>query len=273
MVGTMMLPSPRSDSWTYALGLYVTAMQAANRSKGTIKLHRYYLDKLSRSHRRPWEVALTDLSAMLAAYPSGASKKSARTVYRGFYRWAHGSGLIDVDPATALPPVSVPAGLPRPTPQLVAHRTMRDPDRRIALMAMLAGKLALRAMEIAVVHSDDLADGVLRVHGKGRKLRDIPVMDDELLTLLEEVDGYAFPGRIEGHLSPAVVSRYLSRAMGPNWTGHTLRHRALTEAYSATSDLLAVGLFAGHANTDTTKVYVKVSSAALRAAVRGAAAA
>lgn len=268
-----MLPSPRPDTWTHALSLYVTAMQAANRSPGTIRLHRYYLNRLRASHRHPWRVALDDLSAMLAGLPSAASKKSARTVYRGFYKWAHGSGLIESDPALALPPVSVPAGLPRPTPQLVAHRAMRDPDRRLALMSMLAGKLAMRAMEIAVVHSDDLADGVLRVHGKGGKLRDIPVEDDELLRLLERIDGWAFPGRKDGHLSASTVSIYLSRHLGPNWTGHTLRHRALTEAYAATSDLLAVGLFAGHSNTDTTKVYVKVSNAALRAAVRGAAAA
>ncbi len=273
MVNQMQLSSPQADSWTHAVSLYYTAMQAAHRSPGTIRLHSYYLSRLRQQHRRPWKVTLNDLSAMIAEYPSGASKKSARTVYRGFYRWAHGSGLIAVDPSLALPPVNVPAGLPRPTPQLVAHRAMRDSDERLALMSMLAGKMGLRAMEIAVVHSDDLADGVLRVRGKGRKLRDIPIEDDELLHRLELLEGFAFPGRVDGHLSPATVSTYLSRHLGPNWTGHTLRHRALTEAYAATSDLLAVGLFAGHSNTETTKVYVKVSNAALRAAVRGAAAA
>lgn len=266
-----MLPSPKVDTWTYALTLYFTAMKAADRSAGTIRLHRFYLDKLRQSHSKPWRVTLPDLSAMLASPNwSGSSKKSARTVYRGFYRWAHGSGLIDSDPALLLPAIHVPAGLPRPTPQLVARRAMCDPDGRLALMAMLAGKLALRAMEIATVHSDDLVDGVLLVRGKGRKLRHIPVEDAELLARLERVRGYAFPGRIDGHLSPATVSRYLSELLGPNWTGHTLRHRALTEAYAATADLLAVGLFAGHANTETTKVYVRVSNAALRAAVRGA---
>ncbi|MEJ7633263.1 tyrosine-type recombinase/integrase [Aeromicrobium sp.] len=265
--------TPTGDVWAAALGAYYTAMTAANRSPGTIKLHRHYLAGLRDVHRDPWSVGLGDLTAMMSN-PSwqGAARKSARTVYRGFYRWAFGMGYVDVDPSLMLPAVTVQPGVPRPTPEMIAKRTMRDPDERIAFMAMLAGYAGLRAAEIAVVHSDDFNDGLLRIHGKGRKVRSVPIVQAELLAQLERVDGYAFPGRIDGHLSPGYVTRLLSEAMPEHWTAHTLRHRAATKAYAGTLDLLAVGQMLGHARAEMTQRYVLVANDALRAALAAAAA-
>lgn len=267
-----MPPFPKGDLWAAGLGAYFAAMVAANRSPGTIRLHRFYLSKLREAHPRPWDVNLLDLQTLIGN-PSwkGDAKKSARTVYRGFYKWGHGMGYVDHDCAFALPAVTVPEGVPRPTPQLIAKRVMRDPDARIAFMALLAGKLGMRAGEIAVLHSDDLNGDLLLIHGKGRKERVVPVVDPLLFGLLQRVDGYAFPGRIDGHLSPGTVSRYVSTALGPGWTAHTLRHRALTEAYKGTKDLLAVGKMAGHARSETTQRYVQIDADALRAALTAAA--
>lgn len=268
------MTSPHAaDLWAVALGGYFQAMHAANRSPGTIKLHRHYLAKLRDAHRDPWKVSLGDLTVMLGNPAwKGDAKKSARTVYRGFYRWAHGTGLVDHDPALVLPTVSVPTGTPRPTPELVAKRVMHDPDRRVALMAMLAGYAGLRAAEIALVHSEDYSDGRLRVHGKGRKIRTVPIVQVDLAAALDVVDGWAFPGRIDGHLAAGTVSRYLSEAIAGPWTGHTLRHRAATRAYAGTLDLLAVGQMLGHARVETTQRYVAVANEALTAALRAAAA-
>lgn len=259
--------------WTVTLAGYFSAMQAANRSPGTIRLHRHYLAGLRAVHPDPFAVTLTDLTAMMASPRwAGDAKKSARTVYRGFYRWCHGTGLIESDPAVVLPVVSVPTGVPRPTPEIVAKRVMRDPDARIRFMAMLAGYAALRASEIAVVHSGDYNDGLLRVHGKGRKVRSVPIVQADLRIELERLDGWAFPGGVDGHLAPGTVSRYLSDALPDGWTGHTLRHRAATRAYAGTLDLLAVGQMLGHSRPETTQRYVAVSNDALLAAAAAAAA-
>lgn len=262
-----------NDTWSDPLAGYFRAMNGANRSPGTIKLHRFYLAKLRDAHRDPWSVTLDDLSCMLSNPAwKGDAKKSARTVYRGFYKWAHGTGLIEHDPSLVLPVVSVPSGTPRPTPELLAKRVMRDPDGRIAFMAMLAGYCGLRAGEIALVHSDDWQDGRLRVHGKGRKTRTLRVFHVDLINLLDRMDGWAFPGRIDGHLAPGTVSRYLSDAIPGTWTGHTLRHRAATTAYAGCQDLLAVGQMLGHARMETTQRYVALADSALDAALRAAAA-
>lgn len=265
--------TPANSAWGSALNAYVTAMRAANRSPKTIKLHRHYLAALAAACANPWAVTTDALREVLARPSWGAeARKSARTVYRGFYRWAHGTARIEDDPALSLAPVHVPPAPPRPTPELVAKRVTRDPDARTRLMAMLAAYAGLRAGEIALVHSRDLDGDLLRVHGKGGRTRVVPIVHEGLLAELQRVDGWAFPGRIDGHLSPGTVSRYLSEAMPDDWTAHTLRHRYGTNAYGGTKDLLAVMGLMGHARSQTTQRYVLVDTDSLRAAAKAAAA-
>lgn len=260
-------------NWSTALGGYFLAMKAANRSPGTIRQHRHYLHYLTDAHRFPWRVTTADLVAIIATDSwGGEAKKSARTVYRGFYKWAHGSGLTDQNPGLALPTVYVPQASPRPTPENLVLRVTNDPSTRVRLMAMLGAFEGLRAAEIAVVHQGDLSGDLLRVHGKGGKIRTVPIMHAALLSELQAVRGWAFPGRTDGHLTPGHVTRLLSEALGVGWTGHTLRHRAATKAYGGTHDLLAVGAMLGHSRPETTQRYVAIDQESVRAALRSAAA-
>lgn len=248
-------------------------MRAAGRSPGTIRLHRYYLSVLRERHSSsPWRVTTAQLRELLAV-PSWApeTRKSARGALRSFYRWAHGSGLLEDDPALALETVRVPPGQPRPTPEHVVRQLLAGPDPRIGFMGMLAAFGGLRAGEIAVVHSRDLAVDELLVHGKGGRERAVPIVEERLLTALQGVDGWAFPNGRGSHLSAGHVSRLLSGALPGVWTAHTLRHRCASVSYAGTRDLLAVGALLGHSRPETTQRYVKMPDDALRAAARGAA--
>lgn len=251
---------------------YITAMTAAGRSRGTIRLHRYYLARLADHSRRPWPVTTADLLAFLAVeHWAPETRKSARGVVRGFYRWAHGMGYISDDPSRALPTVRVPAGLPRPTPEHLVRQLLHHPDPRLGLMAMLAAYGGLRAAEISRVHGRDLLGEELHVTGKGGKVRLVPVLSRRLLGALEAVeDGWAFPNGLGDHLSPGHVSRLLSRALPEGWTAHTLRHRCGTVAYAGTRDLLAVGALLGHTRPETTQRYVLMPADAVRDAARAA---
>lgn len=261
----------RSDVWSRALGDYETAMRAAGRAPGTIRLYRYYLSTLRSGHPSPWRVSTAQLRELLAA-PGWApeTRKSARTALRSFYRWAHGSGLLEDDPALGLEPVRVPAGTPRPTPEHLVRQLLARPDGRVGLMGMLAAYAGLRAAEIAVVHADDLVVDELLVHGKGGRTRAVPIVEARLLARLQHLDGWAFPNGLGSHLSPGHVSRLLSRALPDGWTAHTLRHRCASVSYAATRDLLAVGALLGHSRPETTQRYVKMPDDALRAAARAA---
>lgn len=261
----------RPAGWPGATAEYVTAMRAAGRSPGTIRLHRYYLFGLAEVHRSPWTVSTRALLAFLSVeHWAPETRKSARGVVRGFYRWAHGAGYLDEDPALSLPTVRVPAALPRPTPEHLVRQLVRD-DGRLGFMGMLAAYGGLRRGEIARVHGRDLLGDVLTVQGKGGKVRAVPILDERLYAHLEAVgDAWAFPNGLGGHLSPGHVGRLLSRALPDGWTGHTLRHRMATTAYAGTRDLLAVGAVLGHSRPETTQRYVLLPDDALRAVVRAA---
>lgn len=262
------------NHWARALADYEIAMQSAGRSPGTIRLHRHYLARLRAQYADPWRVTTRDLRGMLSD-PSWApeTRKSARSVFRGFYRWAHGDGLLEQDPAVGLESIRVPGGVPRPAPEHLVEQLLRHDDSRIGLMVMLAAWGGLRAAEISRVHSRDLVVDELLIRGKGGKVRAVPIMQPRLLEALQQLDGWAFPNGLGAHLSPGHVSKLLSAAMPVGWTAHTLRHRCATVAYAGTRDLLAVSQLLGHSRPETTQRYVRLPADAVRAAAAAASAA
>jgi site-specific recombinase XerC len=108
------------------------------------------------------------------------------------------------------------------------------------------------------------------VLGKGSRHRVVPLTRRLALELRALPHGYAFPGRIDGHLSAAYISKLVSRALPEGATAHMLRHRFASRAYSAQRDIRAVQELLGHSSVATTQVYTKVPDGALRAAVDAA---
>lgn len=262
----------RMHDWTTCTTNYLNTLQAAGRSPLTIRLHRHYLSSLAQRVPRPGDVSEDDLVTMLTSPSWGAeSRKSARTVYRGFFGWAHRRGLTASNPAAELPTVRVSPGVPRPAPEDIVAELVGCADERLALMGMLAAHCGLRAGEIAQLHADDFDGYWLTVHGKGGKDRLLPIVDAPLAARLSTLRGWAFPGRREGHLSSGHVTRLLSRGLPGVWTAHTLRHRAGTVAYRGTRDIFAVSRMLGHSRTETTQRYVLMDDAPLVAAMQAAA--
>lgn len=266
-----------AQTWPGALALYDNALGAAHRAPGTIRLHFHYLAQLREVAPRPWSVTTAQLQALMSSRGwSAESMKSARTVYRGFYRWGHGLGLCAEDPALGLAAVRVPAGVPRPTPEHVVRQLLREPDERLGCMGMLAALAGLRCAEIAQVRPErdyqgDRRGGTLLVHGKGGKVREVPIVDERLAARLAGAEpGWLFPNGLGSHLSPGHVSRLLSAGLPVGWTAHTLRHRCASVAYAGTRDLLAVGALLGHSRPETTQRYVRMPDDAVRAAALAA---
>lgn len=263
----------RVDPWAGALEEYFTAMRAAQRAPGTIRLHRHYLSRLRELHpRTPWRITTKQLQAFLGGPEwKPETRKSARGVLCGFFRWGHGVGYIEEDPASYLATVRVPAGVPRPTPEHVVKQLLRDRDPRIGLMGMLMAYAGLRASEVAGLHTNHFTGEELIITGKGGKTRSIPVTSDRLRSaLLACPEGWVFPNGLGSHLSPGHVSKLMSHALPFDWTGHTLRHRMASVAYEHTRDLLAISAILGHARLETTQRYTKMPDNALRAAIAAA---
>lgn len=259
--------------WDEIAEHWTTALLAAGRSKGTIRTYLCHLNKLRRIRPSgPEAVTTSDLRQILAdGQWRPETRKSVRTVFGTFFRWLHGEGYIDVDPALQLDIVTTPPGVARPAPEDVIRDALLEADERLEKMIMLGAYAGLRACEIAAVHSDDWDGTGLYVTGKGGKSRYVPIVRPELRRILTDADGCLFPGQIDGHLSAAYVSKLLSRGLRGPWTGHTLRHRCATQMYAGTRDLLAVGAILGHSRPETTQRYVRQPLDSLIAAVTAAA--
>jgi integrase len=259
----------RPVGWSAAIHEFATAQRAAGRSPLTIRLHRHYLRQLWDVSPSPWRVTTKQLERVIATEHWGPeSRKSARTVFRGFYRWAHGHGYLEDDPAFSLPSVKVPEGVARPAPEFVVrHAVTRLEDPRLTLMMQLAAFCGLRVREIAVVHSRDVIGDELLVHGKGGKQRIVPVIEPALLRTLQQLDGYAFPNRWTGEpITAGHVTRLMSAALPQGWTAHNLRHRLASRSYDGTGDLFAVMKLLGHSRPETTLRYIGLADRRVRAA-------
>ena len=255
--------------YTDVLGAYVVHLTAAGRAPTTIRLRRFHLERLFEwiAHD-PLTATEDELTGYMAANQwAPETRKSVRASVRGFYMWADETGRIDSDPSRRLPKVSVPQGIPHPTPTPIVDAALDSADPRTLLMLMLAAYAGLRRAEIAGLHSRDVVGDTLVVNGKGGKVRSVPI-HSRLADALRGVQGYVFPGKDHGHLSPDRVGRVMAAALGgEGWTAHSLRHRFATRAYATDRDLLTVQQLLGHSSVATTQRYTQVPDDARRRAV------
>ncbi|WP_265521305.1 tyrosine-type recombinase/integrase [Oerskovia flava] len=271
------LPAWTPAGWEAAIVEWNAEQRARGISRETICTQSSYVRRLARAHahRDPFDVTFLDLVGWLAEHHGWAAetRRSARSALRSFYRWAHERGHIVDDPARPLPPVASRAPMPRPASETAVHFAVLTADPRARVMVRLAAELGMRRREVAQVHSRDLLrldEGwSIVVHGKGARPRVLPLHDELAAELKALPDGYAFPSRGGGHLSPRWVGKIIAALLPDGVTMHALRHRFATRAYEQTRDVFVVQQLLGHSKPETTRRYVEVADDRLRAAVVG----
>ena len=133
------------------------------------------------------------------------TRRSHRNTAVSFFGWAHRGGHLPTDPAADLPVMRAATPAPRPAPDSAWSAALATADPRVRLMLRLAAEAGLRRAEIARVYRRDLTVGhagaTLLVHGKGGKLRALPIGDDLAAGILnirsaevDGADGWLFPG-------------------------------------------------------------------------------
>jgi integrase len=275
---------PVAPVWNEWIEDWSTALRAAGRASSTIGSRRQVLAQLSREVTggpgdvttaallewmglEVWDVELGRLRARWSV----ERRRAVRAAVAGFYRWAHGSGRIEADPALGLPTVRPADGLPRPAPLARYLDALSAAGEAEALMMVLACELGMRRAEVAQVHSrdvvEDLAGSSLIVHGKGDRQRMVP-LEPALAARLRALEpGYAFPGRCDGHLSPRWVGRRVSKLLGGETTMHQLRHLFATVMLREGANLVHVQRTMGHRSLATTQRYLYVEDDEVRRAV------
>jgi len=265
-------------AWVDQLADWSAWLRAAGRPETTIYLRTYQVKRMAKAHRErpPYELSVDDLAAWLAAQEwAPETRRSYRAAFVSFYSWAQAVGRCRENIGKQLPTVTAPAGKPRPAPEDVLRAALAAAGMRERLMLLLAANVGLRRAEIARVHSEDVqrdyAGWALRVTGKGRRVRVVPLSTTVLVVLRAQPAGFAFPGDDRGHLSPAYVGKVISGLLPDGYTAHTLRHRFASMAYAGERDLRAVQELLGHAKPETTARYTAIPDGALRRAVEAAA--
>ncbi len=219
-----------------------------------------------------------------------ASVARALAAWRSFSRFCVRRGILDADPSAALPFPRLPKRLPRTLPAAelntaldrIAGGPTAARDRALLELAYSCG---LRLSELVGVNRGDLDRGahVVRVRGKGRRERLVPVGDQALAALDRYLDAThharsATPrgdepvflgrrGRLSGRTVQRVVQRRLAEAAsGLGVTPHALRHSFASHLLDRGADLRAIQELLGHRSLNTTQVYTHVSRARLRKA-------
>ncbi len=204
-----------------------------------------------------------DVSDYLAGLNEPEYKKGVKGALNRFYEWAVSTDQTELNPVRKLPGVAVRDKGAKPCPRAVIELAMATSDDDVRLMILLGSECGLRAAEIASAHTGNIDGWWMTVTGKGDRSRRVPL--NELLQLeLADREGYVFPGRFGGHVDPGTVSKKVSRALGPGYTCHTLRHYAATKAYGATHNVFMVQGILGHKSAATTQRYVKLDDSAMR---------
>ncbi|NYZ13619.1 tyrosine recombinase XerC [Azospirillum sp. RWY-5-1] len=239
------------------------------------------------------DLTAMDFRAWLAALARDglipASRARALSAVRNLFRWLDRSGRLH---NAAIGTITTPRSKkPMPRPLTVADAATlleasgAEPDapwigaRDRALFTLLYG-CGLRISEaLGLTRGEAPLGDLLRVTGKGRKERQVPVLPavNEAVRAYLDACPYApgpdaplFVGVRGGPLNPAIAQRqmqHLRRLMGlpDSATPHALRHSFATHLLAGGGDLRAIQDLLGHASLSTTQRYTDVETEHLMA--------
>jgi len=211
---------------------------------------------------------------------------------RRLLRYALATGRLDHDPTEGLVPPRLPKALPkvlRPdeTEALLAAAGGDEPlavRDRAMLEVLYGGGLRVSELVGLPLSAVDRRAGWLRVTGKGRKERIVPLGEPALLAVdayLEEARPRLL-GTRRGNPDELFLSRRGSAMTRQNFfarlrklavsagipservSPHVLRHAFATDLLDGGADLRAVQTMLGHADLSTTQIYTHVSGQRLR---------
>jgi len=195
---------------------------------------------------------------------------------RRFFGYLRREGLLQTNPGQGVRPPRVRHRLPRPldVDQVLALLNIPGNDRlaiRDRAMLELLYASGLRVSELAELRWDaiDAREGLVRVLGKGRKERVVPVGRHALEALQRwretqasstEAPSAVFTGHGEHRLSVRAIQKRVAhwstrQGLDQRVHPHQLRHSFASHILESSGDLRAVQELLGHANLATTQVY------------------
>ena len=254
---------------------------------------------LAERGQRLTQASEADLQAYFAerhAQTRATTANRRLTVFKRYFRWALRERLLDKDPTLRLLTARQPLRVPKTLSEAQVEALLQAPDASTPLglrdraMLELLYASGLRVSELVNLKTWHLglAEGVLRVTGKGNKERLVPFGQ----VAAEWIGRYMTQGRpdILGGLGSddlfvtsrgaragqamtrimfwQLVKKYAAVAgITVPLSPHTLRHAFATHLLNHGADLRAVQMLLGHADISTTTIYTHVARERLKSVV------
>lgn len=204
---------------------------------------------------------------------------------RAFYRALEWASAAEVPKSVSTPRDPTPAHERRPAlpinlyKQLLEDLDSEEPEIfRDRILVRLLGEAGLRISEAIHLntHAISLSERLLKVKGKGSKIRTVPISKSfaiDLTNWLRIRMAFAKSEHIlinlghknqGGSMSPQHVRRILDKHyrildFPEHYSGaHMLRHTAGTRFYKVSRDLHATARLLGHTNINTSAIYAKM---------------
>lgn len=246
------------------------------------------LNQLRPADFRSW-LAKRQQSGMAAT-----SQGRGLSAIRSLFRTLHRERGIDNAALAAVRTPKRPRALPRPLGIASAKRLLAIADqgdepewiaaRDVAVLTVLYGCGLRIAEALALTPRDATTGDTLRITGKGRRQRLVPVLPavkDAIAAYCAACplpltsDAPLFRGARGGQLQPAIVQRLMRRLrtqldLPATATPHSLRHSFATHLLSAGGDLRSIQELLGHASLSTTQRYTEVDAERLGAVYNAA---
>lgn len=249
--------------------------------------------QLARHGKNLEQAGREDLLAVLASeVRQGKSPRSVSrylSAYRQFYRWMLREGIVSEDPVALIESPKTGRGLPKALTEEQVEALLAAPDTGTPLgmrdkaMLELMYATGLRVSELVGLELSNvnLNQGVIRIIGKGRKERLVPIGDEAHTSLRAYLDG-ARVELLKGVQTNSVfvtarkaamtrqafwymVRRYAAKSGVPQkLSPHMLRHSFATHLLNHGADLRVVQLLLGHSDLSTTQIYTHIAREGLK---------
>jgi integrase/recombinase XerC len=199
---------------------------------------------------------------------------------RAFFKYLNREGIVPGNPARLIATPKQDKRLPAVLTVDDALRLMNAPegnavdDKRDRAVLETLYSTGIRASELIGINFEDINrnDHLIRIRGKGRKERIVPVG----ITALDAIDTYSsrksgtdkgsavFTGPSGKRLTARTVQRILGNyrkklGLSQKASPHTLRHSFATHLLESGADLRAIQELLGHASLSTTQRYTHVN--------------
>jgi len=207
---------------------------------------------------------------------------------RSFFKFLYREGYIKSNPAESLSTPKIDKKLPLFLSTDDAVKLLESPDpsdviglRDRAILETLYST-GIRVSELVGLDKEDIdfISGVLKVAGKGKKERLVPIGDKALRAIkayfekIKVIDinenKPVFLNKSNRRASDRAVRRIVHKyirktSLNENISPHSLRHSFATHMLDRGADLRSVQELLGHANLSTTQIYTHVTTGRLKA--------